>query len=70
VTQAIAVAEETGALDRMLTDLAALHERQADTRIAALAGLAEPLVIAVMGVLVGALVLAMYLPIIEMGNVI
>jgi type IV pilus assembly protein PilC len=70
VTQAIAVAEETGALDRMLTDLAALHERQVDTRIAALAGLAEPLVIAVMGVLVGALVLAMYLPIIEMGNVI
>ena len=66
----IAVAEETGALDTMLADLAALHDRQADERITALASLAEPLIIVVLGLLVGALVVAMYLPIIEMGNVI
>jgi type IV pilus assembly protein PilC len=70
VVQPIAVAEETGALDTMLTDLATLYERQADERIAALASLAEPLIIAILGLLVGALVVAMYLPIIEMGNVI
>ena len=70
VVQPIAVAEETGALDAMLTDLAALHDRQADERITALASLAEPIIIVVLGLLVGALVVAMYLPIIEMGNVI
>jgi type IV pilus assembly protein PilC len=70
VVQPIAVAEETGALDAMLTDLAALHDRQADERITALASLAEPIIIVVLGLLVGALVIAMYLPIIEMGNVI
>jgi type IV pilus assembly protein PilC len=70
VVQSIAVAEESGALDTMLTDLATLHDRQADERIAALANFAEPLIITVLGLLVGALVVAMYLPIIELGNVI
>lgn len=70
IVQAIAVAEETGALDVMLGDLATLHDRQADERIAGLSSLAEPLIICVLGLLVGGLVVAMYLPIIQMGNVI
>jgi len=70
IVQAIAVAEETGALDVMLADLATLHDRQVDERIAALSSLAEPLIIIVLGLLVGGLVVAMYLPIIQMGNVI
>lgn len=70
IVQAIAVAEETGALAAILTDLAILHDRQVDERIAGLSSLAEPLIIIVLGLLVGGLVVAMYLPIIQMGNVI
>lgn len=66
----IALAEESGMLDTMLADLAALNNRLADERIAAISQLAEPLIIVVLGALVGGLVIAMYLPIIQMGNVI
>jgi type IV pilus assembly protein PilC len=70
VIQLIAVAEETGALDTMLVDLATLNDKQVDERIAALSGLAEPLIIVLLGALVGGLVIAMYLPIIQLGNVV
>jgi type IV pilus assembly protein PilC len=70
VVQPIAVAEESGSLDTMLLDLAALADRQVDERIGAFAGLCEPLVITVLGALVGGLVIAMYLPIIQLGNVV
>ncbi|WP_244847273.1 type II secretion system F family protein [Caballeronia sp. SL2Y3] len=70
VVQPIAVAEESGSLDSMLLDLAALADRQVDERIGAFASLCEPLVIAVLGALVGGLVIAMYLPIIQLGNVV
>jgi len=70
VVQAIAVAEETGALAVMLADLAALHERQVEECIAKLSSLAEPVMIIVLGMLVGGLVVAMYLPIIQLGNAI
>lgn len=54
----------------MLLDLAALGEQQVEARLAALTNLAEPLLIAALGSLVGSLVLALYLPIIEFGNVV
>lgn len=70
VVQPIAVAEESGALDSMLMDLATLGERQVDEKIGAFASLCEPVVIVVLGALVGGLVIAMYLPIIQLGNVV
>lgn len=70
VVQPIAVAEESGSLDSMLLDLASLADRQVDESIGAFASLCEPLVITVLGALVGGLVIAMYLPIIQLGNVV
>jgi type IV pilus assembly protein PilC len=70
VVQPIAVAEESGSLDAMLLDLATLADRQVDERIGGFASLCEPLVITVLGALVGGLVVAMYLPIIQLGNVV
>ncbi|OMG74247.1 type II secretion system F family protein [Burkholderia ubonensis] len=70
VVQPIAVAEETGALDTMLADIAALCERQLDAHIDTLAALGEPLIVIVLGALVGSLVVAMYLPILQLGNVV
>ncbi|ASV98061.1 type II secretion system F family protein [Paraburkholderia aromaticivorans] len=70
VVQPIAVAEESGALDTMLIDVASLADRQVDEKIGTLSSLCEPLVIIVLGTLVGGLVIAMYLPIIQLGNVV
>jgi type IV pilus assembly protein PilC len=70
VVQPIAVAEESGSLDSMLLDLASLADRQVDESIGTFASLCEPLVITVLGALVGGLVIAMYLPIIQLGNVV
>lgn len=70
VIQPVAVAEESGALDAMLLDVASLADRQVDEKIGLLSSLCEPLVIVVLGALVGGLVVAMYLPIIQLGNVV
>jgi len=70
VVQPVAVAEESGALDTMLIDVASLSDRQVDEKIGTLSSLCEPLVIIVLGTLVGGLVIAMYLPIIQLGNVV
>ncbi|MDR6446155.1 type IV pilus assembly protein PilC [Paraburkholderia terricola] len=70
IVQPVAVAEESGALDTMLLDVAALADRQVDEKIGTLASLCEPVVIIVLGALVGGLVIAMYLPIIQLGNVV
>ena len=70
VIQPVAVAEESGALDAMLLDVASLADHQVDEKIALVSSLAEPLVIVVLGALVGGLVIAMYLPIIQLGNVV
>ncbi|SMG57338.1 type II secretion system F family protein [Paraburkholderia susongensis] len=70
VVQPVAVAEESGALDSMLLDVASLADRQVDEKIGTLSSLCEPLVIVVLGTLVGGLVIAMYLPIIQLGNVV
>jgi type IV pilus assembly protein PilC len=70
VVQPVAVAEESGTLDSMLLDVASLCDRQVDEKTGTLASLCEPLVIAVLGLLIGGLVIAMYLPIIQLGNVV
>ncbi|HXZ08091.1 MAG TPA: type II secretion system F family protein [Paraburkholderia sp.] len=70
IVQPVAVAEESGALASMLNDVASLGDRQVDEKIGTLASLCEPLVIVVLGGLVGGLVIAMYLPIIQLGNVV
>jgi type IV pilus assembly protein PilC len=70
VVQPIAIAEETGALDRLLIDLADLADRDLDAHLATAATLVEPTVIVVLGALVGGLVIALYLPIIELGRVV
>lgn len=70
VVQPIAIAEESGSLDTMLLDVAALAEREVDEATSLMAGLAEPAVVIVLGVLIGGLVLALYLPVIELGNVV
>jgi type IV pilus assembly protein PilC len=70
IVQPVAVAEESGALGQMLNDVASLGDRQVDEKIGTLASLCEPLVIVVLGGLVGGLVIAMYLPIIQLGNVV
>ncbi len=70
VVQPIAVAEESGSLDAMPLDLAALADAQIGERIGTFASLCEPLVITVLDALVGGLVIAMYLPIIQLGNVV
>jgi type IV pilus assembly protein PilC len=54
----------------MLIDVASLSDRQVDEKTGTLASLCEPLVIIVLGTLVGGLVVAMYLPIIQLGNVV
>lgn len=70
VVQMITVGEETGALDEMLTKIADFYDSEVDTAVDALTSIIEPIMIVFMGSLVGAMVVAMYLPIFRMVNVI
>jgi type IV pilus assembly protein PilC len=63
VSQMIGVGEATGALDTMLAKIADFYEEEVDTAVAGLLTLLEPLMIAFLGVVVGGIVIAMYLPI-------
>lgn len=65
--QMTAVGEEAGALDAMLGKIAELNEREVDDAVAALTSLMEPVIMAVLGVVIGGLVVAMYLPVFRMG---
>ena len=66
VTQMIAVGETTGALDTMLAKIADFYEDEVDTAVAGMLTLMEPLMIAFLGVIVGGIVIAMYLPIFDL----
>ena len=66
VTQMIHVGETTGALDTMLARIAGFYEEEVDAAVAAMLALLEPLLIAFLGVVVGGIVLAMYLPIFDL----
>jgi type IV pilus assembly protein PilC len=70
VTQMVAIGEESGALDAMLGKVADFFEEEVDEAVAGLASLMEPLIMVVLGVLIGGLVIAMYLPIFKLGSVV
>ena len=70
VVQMVAIGEESGALDEMLGKVADFYEDEVDNAVDSLSSLLEPLIMAVLGVLVGGLVIAMYLPIFKLGAVV
>jgi len=70
VVQMIAVGEESGSLDSMSAKVADFYEADVDNAVDAMSSLMEPLIMAVLGVLVGGLVIAMYLPIFKLGSVV
>lgn len=70
VTQMIGVGEETGALDQMLTKIADFYDQEVDTAVKGLTSMIEPIVIVVMGVVIGTIVVAMFLPMFSMGSMV
>ena len=68
--QMIAIGEEAGSLDMMLDKVASFYEEEVDNAVDNLSSLMEPMIMAVLGILVGGLVIAMYLPIFQLGNVV
>lgn len=68
--QMVAIGEESGALDEMLDKVAGYYEEEVDNMVDGLTSLMEPLIMSVLGVLVGGLIIAMYLPIFQMGSVV
>jgi type IV pilus assembly protein PilC len=70
VVQMIGVGEQTGAMDQMLQKIADFYEEEVDTAVAGLTSLIEPIMMAFLGVVVGGLIIAMYLPIFKLaGNI-
>lgn len=70
VIQMIAVGEESGSLDSMAAKVADFYEADVDAAVDAMSSLLEPMIMAILGVLVGGLVIAMYLPIFKLGAVV
>jgi type IV pilus assembly protein PilC len=70
VVQMIAVGEESGSLDTMASKVATFYEDDVDAAVDSMSSLLEPLIMLVLGVLVGGLVIAMYLPIFKLGTVV
>lgn len=68
--QMTAIGEESGALDTMLDKVASFYEEEVDNAVDNLTTLMEPMIMAVLGVLVGGLIIAMYLPIFQLGSVV
>lgn len=68
--QMVAIGEESGALDAMLEKVATHFENEVDNAVDGLTSMMEPLIMAILGILVGGLVVAMYLPIFQMGSVV
>lgn len=68
VLQMVAIGEESGALDAMLSKVADFYEEEVDDAVEALSSLMEPIIMVVLGTLIGGLVVAMYLPIFKMGE--
>lgn len=70
VTQMVAIGEESGAVDDMLSKIATIYEAEVDDMVDGLTSLLEPMIMAVLGVVIGGLIVAMYLPIFEMGKIV
>ncbi|MBL4583834.1 MAG: type II secretion system F family protein [Pseudomonadales bacterium] len=68
--QMVGIGEESGTLDEMLDRVASRYEDEVDDSVDSLSAMMEPMIMSVLGVLVGGLVMAMYLPIFQMGNVV
>jgi type IV pilus assembly protein PilC len=70
VTQMVAIGEESGALDTMLFKVAEFYEEEVNNSVDALASLLEPMIVIILGVVVGSMVIAMYLPIFKLASVV
>ncbi len=70
VIQMVAIGEESGSLDSMLSKIADFYEAEVDDAVDALSSLMEPMIMVVLGTLIGGMVVAMYLPIFKMGQVV
>ncbi|MBK7463070.1 MAG: type II secretion system F family protein [Betaproteobacteria bacterium] len=70
VTQMVAIGEESGALDSMLSKVADFFEAEVDDAVDAMSSLMEPIIMVVLGTLIGGMVIAMYLPIFKLGAVV
>ena len=70
VVQMVAIGEEAGSLDSMLGKVADFYEEEVDNAVDSLSSLIEPMIMAILGVVVGGLVVAMYLPIFKLGSVV
>jgi len=70
VTRMIAVGEKTGELEKMLTKIADFYENEVDAAVTALTSLIEPLVIAILGVVIGGIVVALFLPIFKISTLV
>jgi len=70
VVQMVAIGEESGSLDAMLSKVADFYEEEVDNAVDSLTSLLEPMIMAFLGVVIGGLVIAMYLPIFKMGAVV
>ncbi|MGB9991350.1 type II secretion system F family protein [Massilia sp. SM-13] len=70
VTQMVSIGEESGSLDAMLGKVADFYEEEVDDAVASLSSLMEPMIMVILGVLIGGLVVAMYLPIFKLGSVV
>ena len=70
VTQMVAIGEESGALDSMLSKVADFFEAEVDDAVEAMSSLMEPIIMVVLGTLIGGMVVAMYLPIFKLGAVV
>jgi type IV pilus assembly protein PilC len=70
VIQMVAIGEESGAVDDMLAKVATIYEQQVDDAVDSLTSLLEPMIMAVLSVVIGGLIIAMYLPIFEIGKIV
>ena len=70
VVSMVSIGEETGSLDSMLSKVANIYEQEVDDAVDGLTALLEPLIMAVLGVVIGGLIIAMYLPIFQMGDIV
>ena len=70
MVQMAAIGEESGALDDMLNKIAEFYEEEVDVAVASLSSLMEPVIMVVLGVIIGTILVAMYLPLFNLGNVV
>lgn len=70
VIQMVSIGEESGALDGMLEKVANIYEQEVDDAVDGLTALLEPMIMSVLGVVIGGLIIAMYLPIFQLGSIV